>query len=97
MQVQDDDDVDDPDLAMRLAAEQGLREHTGGEITTVVAHGADANIYKSAAAFEDIITDPNLLRVSIGLIIVLQLTAICGSSSDEGRGEDGELHLFSYI
>jgi hypothetical protein len=63
--VQEDDEVDDPELSLRLA-QDGLREHTGGEITTVVAHTADANIYKSAAAFEDIITDPNLLRVRIG-------------------------------
>lgn len=58
----EDDDVDDPDLSLRLT--EGLREHTGGEIKTVVASAADANIYRSAAAFEDIITDKNLLRVS---------------------------------
>jgi hypothetical protein len=58
-----DDDVDDPDLSLRLS--EGLREHTGGEIKTVVASAADANIYRSAAAFEDIITDPNLLKVRI--------------------------------
>jgi hypothetical protein len=56
-----DDDVDDPDLSLRLG--EGLREHTTGEIKTVVASAADAGIYRSAAAFEDIITDKNLLRV----------------------------------
>jgi hypothetical protein len=63
-----DDDVDDPDLSLRLS--EGLREHTGGEIKTVVASAADANIYRSAAAFEDIITDPNLLKVSVNYAAV---------------------------
>lgn len=57
----EDDDIDDPDLSLRLG--EGLRESTAGEIRTVVASAADANIYRSAAAFEDIITDKNLLRV----------------------------------
>lgn len=56
----EDDDVDDPDHSLRLG--EGLREHSGGEIKTVVASAADAGIYRSAAAFEDIITDKNLLR-----------------------------------
>lgn len=67
-----DDDVDDPDLSLRLS--EGLREHTGGEIKTVVASAADANIYRSAAAFEDIITDPNLLKVRT---LILRITSIC--------------------
>lgn len=57
----EDDDVDDPDHSLRLG--EGLREHTGGEIKTVVASAADAGIYRSAAAFEDIITDKHLLQV----------------------------------
>lgn len=68
----EDDDVDDPDLSLRLG--EGLREHTGGEITTVVANAADASIYRSAAAFEDIITDKNLLRVRRGWLVSMLRT-----------------------
>lgn len=60
----EEEEIDDPDLSLRL--NEGLREHTTGEIQTVIASAADANIYRSAAAFEDIITDKNLLRVRYG-------------------------------
>lgn len=38
-----DDEVDDPDLSLRLG--EGLRESTGGEIRTVTSQ-ADAGIYR---------------------------------------------------
>lgn len=61
-QVADEDDgVDDPDLALRLG--EGLQESTAGEIKTVVASKADADIYHSASAFEDIISNKDLLTV----------------------------------
>jgi len=73
----EEEEIDDPDLSLRL--NEGLREHTTGEIQTVIASAADANIYRSAAAFEDIITDKNLLRVcwqgTAGLACV---TVYCG-------------------
>eukprot|EP00878_Enallax_costatus_P015357 GHUV01016085.1.p1 GENE.GHUV01016085.1~~GHUV01016085.1.p1 ORF type:complete len:457 (+),score=103.79 GHUV01016085.1:581-1951(+) len=54
-----DDEVDDPDLSLRLS--EGLREGHGGEIRTVTSH-ADAGIYRSAATFEDIIENKQLLQ-----------------------------------
>lgn len=61
-----DDDVDDPDLALKLG--EGLQEATAGEIKMVVANKADADIYHSAASFEDIITNKDLLTVRGGCV-----------------------------
>lgn len=55
--------MDDPDLALRLG--EGLRESTGGEITTVTASAADATIYRSASSFEEIIQNKALLQVRL--------------------------------
>eukprot|EP00879_Flechtneria_rotunda_P015545 GHRR01016256.1.p1 GENE.GHRR01016256.1~~GHRR01016256.1.p1 ORF type:complete len:459 (+),score=143.72 GHRR01016256.1:226-1602(+) len=53
-----EDEVDDPDHALRLG--EGLQE-SAGEIKTITS-AADASIYQSASTFEDIITKPELLQ-----------------------------------
>eukprot|EP00775_Hariotina_reticulata_P011099 gene11099-11253_t len=54
-----DDEIDDPDLALRLS--EGLRESTAGDIQTITTQ-ADATIYRSATTFEDIIQNKALLQ-----------------------------------
>lgn len=55
-----EDEADEPDNALRL--QEGLRESSGGEIQTVTASAADADIYRSATTFEDIIENKQLLQ-----------------------------------